>query len=442
MITIGTQNLVSSPVRIISIYATRWRLTDAGVGEGEADLDFGRLTEFYNRFRAQLPQRLCHERFGGTTTRFTGESPPGCPVFMVDSWLFALPSDQVVAALTLDVGCPSLGEDTTALAAVLEHCTYADIAIGDEPLDTYFARLAAEGGAVPVEDETTDLLQERHQIVFTAGTPGAPLPRTEALKHILYRKNPPYREEFTGAKCPSELNQAPRTLGAITPHVSLLYGHESFVQDSVFLSTVQAVGTASRFRQIWREAHCQVRYFRRYGQRDEMGKQVREDLEQLVDCLGNLEFDLTFSVEFPLMRIESFHSALYEAMDLREQAQTLSQMFTQLAGSIQSEITAIDIRERRDTEAKQKRSAFAVSALGFFGVPVMFVLGFLGINAYEVNGDRSMFDEHYLTAYIIAFVLALFPAAVVLPPYVRDWRTLSPARVAQRLWRCWLGRSR
>ena len=48
----------------------------------------------------------------------------------------------------------------------------------------------------------------------------------------------------------------------------------------------------------------------------EAGLQTRADLEELADNLGNLGFDLTFSVEFPLIRIETFQTALYEAMDL------------------------------------------------------------------------------------------------------------------------------
>lgn len=112
-----------------------------------------------------------------------------------------------------------------------------------------------------------------------------------------------------------------------------------------------------RFRQIWREAHHHVREFRRNDQKQGVGVQQRKELEAPVDRLGNLEFDLTFSIEFPLMRIESFHSALYQAMDLEKQADTLSRMFTQLAGSIRSEITAIDIRERQWDEYKQRWNA-------------------------------------------------------------------------------------
>lgn len=124
---------------------------------------------------------------------------------------------------------------------------------------------------------------------------------------------------------------------------------------SIFLSTVHAVGTAARFRHIWREAYHQVLQCREQKQAMVAGEQTRDNLEILADNLGNLELDLMFSVEFPLLRIETFQSDLYKAMDLGTQANALSQMFDQLGGSLRSEITAIEVREQRRTEAIQWR---------------------------------------------------------------------------------------
>ncbi len=90
---------------------------------------------------------------------------------------------------------------------------------------------------------------------------------------------------------------------------------------------MHAVGTSARFRHIWREAYQQALQFREQKQKAVACQQTRGDLEILADNLGNLEFDLTTSVEFPLLRIETFKSDLYDAMDLGNQAKTLSQMF-------------------------------------------------------------------------------------------------------------------
>jgi hypothetical protein len=200
--------------------------------------------------------------------------------------------------------------------------------------------------------------------------------------------------------------------------VSLLYGHQDYIENSVFLTAVQAVGTTARFRQIWHRAHGQVRDFRYTVQNPEVGKQRRADMEFLVDELGNLELDLSFSVEtsadlgllIPSLRLESFHKELYEAMELRERAETVSRMFSRLDASIRSELTAIEIRERQADEVKRLRRDAAISVLSFIAVPVGFLVAFFGINSTQVNSSWSIFNfHHYLFVYLTAVFLALTP---------------------------------
>jgi hypothetical protein len=52
------------------------------------------------------------------------------------------------------------------------------------------------------------------------------------------------------------------------------HGHLRYVEDSIFLSTVHAVGTASIFRQIWHDAYQQVRQFKERKQSQETGLQT------------------------------------------------------------------------------------------------------------------------------------------------------------------------
>jgi hypothetical protein len=139
------------------------------------------------------------------------------------------------------------------------------------------------------------------------------------------------------------------------------------------------------------------------GQAQVAGEQTRDALEGLADNLGNLEFDLTFSVEFPLMRIETFHTARYEAMDLSGQARALSQMFGQLGGSVRSEITAIDVRDRQRDEERQKWNAFAAGVLSLLGVSVGVVIAFLGVNAKEVPSALavSMWSPRFTPLYLV-----------------------------------------
>ncbi|MBN1170620.1 MAG: hypothetical protein JXA67_00420 [Micromonosporaceae bacterium] len=422
---------LTAKVRVINIYATKWLHRENATRDAEPSFELGRLRDFYNYFQDQLPRPLLHRliepqqvTFGAGDCGERDDALASTGIVMAECWLFGLPADQVVAAVTFDLASPLLTQSTSVVCEVLERSINPGVAIGGVPLAEYIAVLAEDVGVEAIEGETVALLPERHQIVFAENVAGVPAPDSEVVKEILFRNDPPYREEFTRMVRPKEMNQPPRTLGAVTPYASFLYGHQHFVQDSVFLSTVQAVGTASRFRQIWREAHRRVREFRHDHQEQDVGIQQRRDLEDLVDRLGNLEFDLTFSVEFPLMRIESFHSALYQAMDLQAQADTLSRMFTQLAGSIRSEIMAIDIRDRAWEDRKQRWNAVAASVLSIIGVPIGFLVAFFGVNATQVRADRSMFDHHYLGAYGFSVLVALVPVMLILYPHLRrrSWR--------------------
>jgi hypothetical protein len=263
------------------------------------------------------------------------------------------------------------------------------------------------------------LLPDPHQLVFALGDTA---PAATAWETIIYREEPPSRPEFVlRLRRPEQLNTN-GDVGVVTPYVSLFYRQADYVEASVLLSTVHAVGTAARFRYIWRQAYDQVLRFRDQKQRAISGLQTRDDLEELADNLGNLEFDLTFSVEFPLMRVETFQSELYDAMDLDRQARTLSQMFDQIGGSLRSEITAIEVREQREGEARQRWNSVAAGVLSLVGVAVGFVIAFLGINTVEVPDHAlSMWDGTFKHMYLTAAGFAVIPVYLILFPYLKTY---------------------
>ncbi len=431
-------------IRVISIYATRWRYKEHV--DGEQHLYLGRLEEFYGLFRDQLPQILCVEPHDAKALVFTpptgtdaspesSSAPSAEPgrnvqITQAQTWLFVLPSDQIVAVIDFHFMSLPLDIDHATTSDVLEHCAYAQLAVDGASLEEHIATLAKGAGAEAI-DENKLLPPERHQVVFAPYVERGKLPDVDTLKRILFRVDPPNRPEFMEIRRPSGLNEAQRTLGAVTPYVSLLYGHKEYIENSVFLTAVQAVGTTARFRQIWHKAHGQVRDFRSQVQKPDVGKQRRADMEFLVDVLGNLELDLSFSVEtssdlgllIPSLRLESFHKQLYAAMELRERAETVSRMFSRLDASIRSELTAIEIRERQADEEKRLRRDIAVSVITFVIAPLGFLAAFFGINATQVNHGWSMFNmHHYLAVYLSAAGLAALPVFIFLLLNGRAWR--------------------
>jgi hypothetical protein len=424
--------VIHSLIRIVSIYSLPWHYRGTSSRDLPEELQLGELLNHYELYREQLP-RLLPNQFLGWEEDYSIElmqPVDGIAISKTDAMLFALPSNQVVLAVVIEFSASSDADGLNAITRVLEQSIEGAMKITETGLSVDRIECLPVGQPDHSDWErdalgASALLPERHQLVFIADRDaGAPAP--DAIDQIIYRKNPPYRSEFARLQRPEQLNrdggEAPGTLAVVSPYVSLLYGHKPYVEDSIFLSTVHAVGTSSTFRQIWHDSYKQVRTFRDQDQAKIEGQQTRGALERLADNLGNLEFDLTFSVEFPLMRIETFHTALYEAMDLSGQARALSQMFNQLGGSLRSEITAIDVRERRRDEGRQKWNAFAAGILSLVGVSVGFVIAFLGINTTEVPDHKySMWNPRFATIYLLAGLFALIPGYLILVPYLRDW---------------------
>ena len=119
----------------------------------------------------------------------------------------------------------------------------------------------------------------------------------------------------------------------------------------------------------------------------------RRTLERIADQLGDLELELSYSVEasadlgllVPSLRVESFHNALYESMSLASKAVTAGRMLQRLGSAISAELTAIESIERRADENRRVRYAVAVGFVSAVAIPASLILAFLGINASQVN---------------------------------------------------------
>lgn len=418
-------------MQIASVYGTHWRRSAMSVGLPAFDFDLwrrsGRLDPF---IEGQLPQVLVHRRIDPSDIRFprlgAAAGGPAPAITAAEVFIFALPfpADQVVAALRLDFDSPDLNEDASLTRRILACCTEAEVTIAGEELAGYIDGLATIAQAekqIPPgpRSSSSGLPLERHHLVLIRELNGAPPPGDGVIMPILYGIEPPYRPEFVTLRRPEGLNREEDAFGAVSSTVSFLYGHEDDVEKSVFLTTVQAVGTASRFQQIWQDAYHQVQEFQTSKQAKETGVQLRKDLETLADHMGNLELDLAFSVETAAdlglqttsLSIDSFHHDLYEVMQIRRRAHTVSEMFVRLGGSIRSELTAIESRERQQEEERRLRGAIALGTLSFLAAPLGFFVGFFGMNSRQVDPKLSMWDwHHYLGAYLVAGIIALIPA--------------------------------
>lgn len=404
---LAAAEFVQRRIRITNVYATPWHLAD---GATSGDLpDYLRLWRFepYYRLSAdQLPHALACGVLDPSALSFQRWQHPG-RVTGATVWLFRLPSGQIVAALNLDVDCELI--DTINL---LEDCYFGNVLIGEATTQDYAYTLAIQLGADSSPEHS--FLPERHQIVYDQ-TP-APDDCEDLVQRLIYRSDLPYRKEYSAICYPAELNRRPGWLAAVGPYVSVACGHPDFIENAVFISAVQAVAAAAQLRAIRHAAHADVRLFRDLEAAGGTTQARRRTLERIADQLGDLELELSYSVEasadlgllLPSLRIENFHHALYESMSLANKAVTAGRMLQRLSSAISAELTAIESIERRADDNRRVRYAVAVGFVSAVAIPASLILAYLGINASQVNPSRSMFSHHYLGMYLtVAVVIAL-----------------------------------
>lgn len=322
-------------------------------------------------------------------------------------WLFRLPSGQVIAALSLDIQ----GELVETID-LLEDCYFADVSVGGNPAEDHARTLAAKLGVEA--NGTHGFLPERHQIVL--GHNPAPEDCDDVVQRLIYRSDLDYRKEYSVIRYPAELNRRPGWLSAVGPYVSVACGHPGFIENAVFLSAVQAVAAAAQLRAIRQAAYADMRLFRDFEAAGGTTQSRRRSLERIADQLGDLQLELSYSVEspadfgllLPSLRVESYHNALYESMGLADRAVRAGRMLERLGSAISAELTAIESIERRTDDNRRVRYAVAVGFVSAVAIPASLILTYLGINASQVNTHVSMFSHRYLGMYLtVAAVIVL-----------------------------------
>lgn len=406
-------------VRITNVYATSWRV-DPSVARGELGdhLRLWRLERNYRLAADQLPRVLAREDLDPQTIRVKRWQQHISTLSGARVWLFVLPSGRVVAVFSVDVA-----SELADVVDLLEDCYFCDVHVEDALIGDVMRRLMASLDGEATYDE--DLLPERHQVIF--GEHPSIDDCEEIVQHLVYRANLPYKKEYSVINYPFELNRRPGWLAAVGPYVSVVCGQADFIENTIFLSAVQGVAAAAELREIRHAAYQDVRLFRP-PDRDGMSTQKRrKELERTADNLKNLEIELSYSVEAPAdlgllvpsLRVESFHNALFESMDLSAKAATVSRMLQRLERAINAELTSIESAERRADEERRLRWGVAVGFLSAIAVPCGIILAYFGINANQVNPNRSIFDEHYLPVYITVLIVMTIGALLSLALYLQ-----------------------
>src|SRR5450631_2585062 len=260
-------------LRLTTIYATSRSLDASVLRETTRPLGdvlrMGRLAEFCADAQDQLPSVFIYQSIDANMLTFQRWSGTVQNAYF---WLLTVTSGQVLVALSLDV--------TAGLVEViplLEDLYYATVQLGDKTLEDWSIEQlpSHEAELRPVK------FLERHQLVFAGLPDGTALPDSDVVQRVIYRADLPVRDGNSSIVYPVELNRRLTTLGALGPYVSVVVGHQHYLENAVLLSAVQVIGCASRLRQIRQLAYESVATFRAHSQPGLPITQRRLVLEQM-----------------------------------------------------------------------------------------------------------------------------------------------------------------
>jgi hypothetical protein len=115
---------------VTSIYATAWYLASGPTsGDLSGHLRLWRFERHYRLSADQLPAVLGQEALDAGTLRFERWRHAGT-LTGARVWLFALPSGQIVAALSLDARCAPI-----EVIDLLEDLYFADVRAGEATIE-------------------------------------------------------------------------------------------------------------------------------------------------------------------------------------------------------------------------------------------------------------------------------------------------------------------
>ena len=387
--TAADENGLRATIRVVAVYGTPWPLPDgAQLSQVTDHLALSDLASAPGT--AQLPGVFAQTAHEPSSLR-TASSNSGAHSLGVTTWLFALPSGRLVAALALDVVNSSV-EVRPLLADLLD----GRAEINGTSLDAVFASPAGASG---------QLAPERHVLAFFGdGSQAAPdeavvagllypgLHRADVPDAVIY--HPP--EEGTGGAA------------WLSANATVTAGHRQLLDNAFVLSAVLAVGAATRLREIRAAAYSAVGEYRASDRELRSTQASRQFLESLASRLGDLEAELAFAVDaatdagavLPYRPVESYHGTLVRALDTSGRALAVGRILSRLARCLTAELVAVTSAEWRVEERRRALWNGFAWMLALIGIPAAIALGY-------ASGEGGYTDSEDIRAYISAGIIAI-----------------------------------
>lgn len=409
--------------RITTVYATSAELDRSLSLAGEpagGHLRLGRLARFYKHGADELPRVISSRSLAPEHLETTRYSAHAANVVGMRLWLFQVPAAPLVAALTIDVECEVL-----QLIPLLEDCYYSDVHYGGHSLPELIRDVLNANKATQQRLPAIYLEPSLHQLAYLSREVCTSDVTSDLIQRLIYRADLDYDPSFSSIRYPSELNRRPASIAAVGPFVSVLVSQQDYIENCALLSAVQIVAASSKLREIRGMTYRSLRDLEsmtsdRPTIKNHVGRdQLRDGIAFISERLSEHEIQLTFSVEsaekigllVPSLRVESYHSELASALQLRENAETVSKMLTRLGTALAAEQASVTAYERRCQELRRRRYTVAVGFLSTVAIPISIIVGFFSGQSSEVYPRSSMFSLNqygWLYSSVLLMVVATY----------------------------------
>ncbi|MFJ4206302.1 hypothetical protein ACIP2Y_42695 [Streptomyces sviceus] len=393
----GTRELT----RVVVLFSLTGRLDPGRPAPGRLvdTFDFGRFALHLTSSEAVLPVPVLVEDVRPADLRLP-HGDHGLDLTAVEIAVLATPRGDIT--LALDCGFAGQTPPAALAAWLADSCFDRDrITLGGtDLLDSLSGRLAPQ--------EPLAFGQNVHQLVFPGGElandllgPDETRPPT-LLNEIVHR----------GRLSPSEpphLTRHGRTLSAHGRGVSVHAGWAGHMENGLILV---AVGTVSALAVLQRTRLAAFETMRANERAvAESPYEIRRLISRLSDGVNELQLDLAFGVEayvdgllIPETVMQTFQSSLRDALGIPAGLDNSARMVERLTSVISARSAALDAElSERDDRRDRTVSALVAVATGI-ALPPTLLLAFFGANAANVDSRRSIFDAHYLPAYLLAWV--------------------------------------
>jgi len=224
-----------------------------------------------------------------------------------------------------------------------------------------------------------------------------------------------------GIRRPQLLNNPGQTMVAHGRGVSLVVGWTPAVENAFGLAAIGILNAVAAVHRIRGQAFEALEL----DQATEVDtvQDVRDLIAQLARRLGDMQLDLSFSIEayadsilIPELLVESFHSSLRSISALAEGLENTSRIVERVDAVLATRRADLETATQAYIEKRGKVVAAVVAVGSVLALPPALLLAFFGVNSNDVDPRRSILDLHrYGVAYGLAWLpfLALAAVAVI-----------------------------